>query len=201
MTFNTGQILKFPRIHPFGWEAWSSRRRVYLRQATKRNCQKSPVSLVTKYCPTSTTRMNPASFKIYSLCFLVKAIQLVECIASKMIWSFLGSSSWTGTSALISPRTIDRPIIKFTQSISMVFKFFAYVGICSVGTELIGWNYDAKNCFNRSQVSSSWQWTCTHGKLGVRFLQITATSVPKCCPKFLVYCSRKNTISSQNLVQ
>ena len=33
------------------------------RQATERNCQKLPVSLVMKYCPTSTTCTNPASIQ------------------------------------------------------------------------------------------------------------------------------------------
>ena len=39
-------ILVFPRIHPFGWEAWSSRRRVYSRQAIV--CWNSLAFLVTK---------------------------------------------------------------------------------------------------------------------------------------------------------
>ena len=36
---------------------------MYSRQATERICQKSPVSLVMKYCPTSTIRINPASIQ------------------------------------------------------------------------------------------------------------------------------------------
>ena len=52
---------------------------MHSRLATERNCLKSPVSLVTKYCPTSTTRTNPASSQNYSLSFLVKTIQFVLC--------------------------------------------------------------------------------------------------------------------------
>ena len=61
VTSNTSPILIFLRIHPFGWEALSSRGRVYSRQATV--CWNSQASLVTKYCPTSTTRINPASLQ------------------------------------------------------------------------------------------------------------------------------------------
>ena len=51
-------------LNPSFWlRSWSSRGRVYSRQATERNCLKLPVSLVTKYCPTSTTRINPASLR------------------------------------------------------------------------------------------------------------------------------------------
>ena len=53
----------FPWIHPFGCDDSSSRWRVFSRQATERNCLKSPVSFVMKYCPTSTTCTNPVSIQ------------------------------------------------------------------------------------------------------------------------------------------
>ena len=48
------------------------------------NCLKSPVSSVTKYCPNfNNTQKILLPYKIYSICFLVKAIQFVECIVAK----------------------------------------------------------------------------------------------------------------------
>ena len=63
-TSNTGPILVFPWIHPFGCDAGSSLGRVYSRQATASvNCENSAVSFVMKYCPFSTTLRNPASIQ------------------------------------------------------------------------------------------------------------------------------------------
>ena len=61
VTANTGPILVFPQIHPFGSDKLSSLGSVYSRQATESvNCENSFVSLVMKYCPTSTVVRNPA---------------------------------------------------------------------------------------------------------------------------------------------
>ena len=60
-TSNTGRILVFPLIQPFGSDESSSLGKVYSRQATEYvNCENS-VSFVMKYCPTSTVVKNPAS--------------------------------------------------------------------------------------------------------------------------------------------
>ena len=65
MTSNTGPILVFPRIQPFGSVDLSSRGKVYSRHVTgSANCENSSVSFVMKYCPTSTVFRNPASVKI-----------------------------------------------------------------------------------------------------------------------------------------
>ena len=62
MTSNTGPILVFPPIQPFGSDNFSSLGKMYSRQATDSvNCENSSVSLVMKYCPTSTFVGNPAS--------------------------------------------------------------------------------------------------------------------------------------------
>ena len=62
MTSNTGPILVFPRIQPFGSVDLSSRCNVYSRQATDSvNCENSSASFVMKHCPTSTVVRNPAS--------------------------------------------------------------------------------------------------------------------------------------------
>ena len=62
-TSNTGSMLVFPWIQPFGCDASSSLGRVYSRQAAVRNCENYAVSFVMKYCPISTTFRNPASIQ------------------------------------------------------------------------------------------------------------------------------------------
>ena len=62
MTSNTGPIFVFPRIQPCGSDEFSSLGKVYTQQATESmNCENYSVSLVIKYCPTSTVVKNPAS--------------------------------------------------------------------------------------------------------------------------------------------
>ena len=62
---NTGPILVFPRIQPFGSDNFSSLGKVYSRHATdSENCENSSVSFVMKYCPTCTVVRNPASVQI-----------------------------------------------------------------------------------------------------------------------------------------
>ena len=62
-TFNTGQILVFPWIHPVGCDAGSSPGRLHSRQATSWNCEKYAVSFVMNYCPISTTLRNRTSIQ------------------------------------------------------------------------------------------------------------------------------------------
>ena len=106
VTSKIGPILVFPRIHPFGSEAGSSRGRVYSRQATV--CRNSLAFLVTKYCPTSTTLMNLASLQ--NLLHLFSGESDLTCwkYFCKMILES-SSSSRAGASALTLPRTIDWP--------------------------------------------------------------------------------------------
>ena len=65
MTTNTGPILVFPQIQPFGSDKVSSLGKVYSRHATdSENCENSSVSFVMKYCQTSTVVRIPASVQI-----------------------------------------------------------------------------------------------------------------------------------------
>ena len=104
------QFSCFPQSVLFGCEAGSSRRRVYSRQATERNCLKSPVSLVMKYCPTSTIRINPASKQNLPILLSDESDSIRSMYCYNRIWWFKGFSFCKGTSSLISPRTIDWPI-------------------------------------------------------------------------------------------
>ena len=104
VTSNTGPILIFPWIHPFGWEVLSSRGRVYSRQATERHFLKSPVSLVTKYCPTSTTRINPASLQNLLTLFSCESNLIRSSNRCKRRFWCDVVSFFKGTSALISLR-------------------------------------------------------------------------------------------------
>ena len=59
VTSNTGPILVFPLIQPFGSDESSSLGKVYSRQATESvNFENSSVSFVMMYCPTSTVVRN-----------------------------------------------------------------------------------------------------------------------------------------------
>ena len=134
----------------------------------------------------------------------------------QIIWSFLGSSSWTGVSALTSSRTIDCPTNITPRSILMVFKFLAYSCHCSVDTELIDRKNNAINCINcilicsevYRQLSLSFafqltpgQWSrCTEDGMSA-FCRIPATCLPQYGPRLLVGYSLKDTTFSQNLVQ
>ena len=120
-------------------------------------------------------------------------------------WSFLGSSSWTGVSALTSPRTVDcptnitgYPVLSWWSS-----NFLAFRCHCSVDTELIDRKKNAINCINCILIGGEvyrqffltlyfsidpWTMELLHGRGGVHFLQIPATSFPQCCPRLLVDC-------------
>ena len=66
MTSNTGPILVFPRIQPFGSVDCSSLGKVHSLHFTgSANCKNSSVCFVMKYCPTSTVFRNPASVQIF----------------------------------------------------------------------------------------------------------------------------------------
>ena len=113
-----------------------------------------------EYCPTSTTRINPASLQILLTLFSGESDSTCWTYCCKMIWSSLGSSSWTGTSALISPRTIDCPtnITGCPVPSWWLSNSSHIVRHCSVDTELIGRNYYAKNCFNCWIICSEVYW-------------------------------------------
>ena len=107
VTSKIGPILVFHWIHPFASEAGSSRGSVYSRQTTDLR-RISLAFLVTKYCPTSTTLINPAS--------LQNLLNLSSGESRWTCWNYFckrtlesSGSSRAGTSALTSLRTIDWP--------------------------------------------------------------------------------------------
>ena len=78
VTSNTGPILVFPRIQPFGSDVSSSLGKVYSRQATESvNCENSSVSFVMKYCPIQQHSGILHPYKICSLCLVVITFQFV----------------------------------------------------------------------------------------------------------------------------
>ena len=141
-TSNTGPILVFPRIQPFGSDASSSLGKVYSRHPTASvNCEKSSVSFVMKCCPTSTTVRNPASVQNLlnlSCCdnFSIRSPYL--CNSNSLS---VGSSLFKGTLVLITCGTNEEldcsPTAGLHRSIMIGFIFFTHVCDCSVKTELI----------------------------------------------------------------
>ena len=92
MTSNTGLILVFPRIQPFGSDDFSSLGKVYSRHVTGSvNCENSSVSFVMKYCPTSTVVKNPASVQNLITRFCCESV-------STRSWYFCNRFSCTGSS-------------------------------------------------------------------------------------------------------
>ena len=92
MTYNTGPVLVFPRIQPFGSDDFSSLGKVYSRHVTGSvNCENSSVSFVINYCPTLTVVKNPASVQILITRFCCESL-------STRSWYFCNRSSCAGTS-------------------------------------------------------------------------------------------------------
>ena len=65
--------------------------------------------LVMRYCPISTTRINPASIQNLLILFSGESDSIRWMYCCQKIWSFMGFSFCRGASALTSPRTIDCP--------------------------------------------------------------------------------------------
>ena len=92
MTSNTGPILVFPRIQPFGSDDFSSVGKVNSRHATGSvNCENSSVSFVLKHCTTSTVVRKPASVHIFITRFCCESL-------STLSWHFCNTSSYAGSS-------------------------------------------------------------------------------------------------------
>ena len=78
MTSNTGPIIVFPRIQPFGSDKLSSLGKVYSRHVTgSANCANSSVSIVMNL--TSTVVRKPASVQLLMTDLVVEAFPLVLC--------------------------------------------------------------------------------------------------------------------------
>ena len=204
-TSNTGPILAFARIQPFGSEKFSSLGKVFSRQATESvNCENSSVSFVMKYCAITTTFKNPApiqnmlnlsccdNFSIRSpyLCkkiFLCRIISIQKHVCHDHTWHKRGTrlSSHNG----------------FLRSIMKGFIFFTHFCDCSVKTEqiyrligqttvvIVSWSAHQRIdnfpppllCLTDLWTMDSW----LEG-LGVRFLRVSPSSFPPFCPIHLV---------------
>ena len=121
MTSNTGPILVFPLIQPFGSDESSSLGKVYSRQATESvNCENSSVSFVMKYCPTSTVVKNPASVHNLITRFCCDNLSTRSWYLCNRSSSCAGSSSFKGVRVFITlgtnngsdcPAKTGRPVL------------------------------------------------------------------------------------------
>ena len=124
MTSNTGPILVFPRIQPFGSVDFSSRGKVYSRHVTGSvNCKNSSVCFVVKYCPTSTVFRNPASVQIFDQYDLVvrsfSTRSLYFCNKFSCSQEFQ-SKVWVSLSVILLARTMG-------QIASATYKFLLFL--------------------------------------------------------------------------
>ena len=182
--------------------AWRAGRWGWL--STAWNCVKSPVSLVMKYCPISTTFRNPASYKNYHLCCCDNFSNRSSYCCNRRFWCD-GMSFSKGTSASISLRTIDCPIK--TSSYPDLSWWNAYSShIFETAPQRLSWFAETimrkivSNCFLEwhlkestvFRVLCSWvyPWTIEslHGKSGIRFRRVPTTFRPRYCPRFLGDC-------------
>ena len=119
---NTGPILVFPWIHPFGCDASSSPGRVHSRQTAARNCENSAMSFVMKYCPISTECKNPASIQnlLNLSCCDSFSIRSPYC-CNRRSW-LTGSSQSKGTSVLITLGTSEENSITLRQRVAPFYR-------------------------------------------------------------------------------
>ena len=90
--FQYGPIFGVPSNPTFRVRYCSSLGKMYSRHATESvNCENCSVSLVMKYCPTSTVVRNPASVQILSTRFCCDSL-------STRSWYFCNRSSCAGSS-------------------------------------------------------------------------------------------------------
>ena len=117
---NTGPIFVFPWIHPFGCDASSSLGRVYSRQATAWNCERSAVSFVLKCCPISTTFRNPASIQNLLTLFSGESFSIGSPYCCNRRSWLTGSSQSKGTSVLITLSTSEELDCPITTGLSVL---------------------------------------------------------------------------------
>ena len=199
VTSNTGPILVFPRVQPFGSDVSSSLGKVYSRQATESvNCENSSVSFVMKYCPTSTVVRNPASVQhliTRSCCDNFSTRSWYLCNSS----SSCAGSSVKGVCVCLH-HTWHKQWVRLSchnrspcSNMARV-TFLTHFCDCSVETELINTNNCAENQFQPSPHRHSSVLTIFHhlcssallwimdswiGRLGVCFLQILSSFAPQ----------------------
>ena len=136
MTSNTGTILVFPRIQPFGSDDFSSLGKVYSRQATYTvNCENSAVSR------DLFVRAFPLVLCTFAIKFLVRELQSkVQVIHQRTC----RHKQWV---RIVLPKQVSL----FLHGRLCILHTILY---CSVNTDLISKNNCAKNSFNRSLIST-----------------------------------------------
>ena len=185
--------------------AGSSRGRVYSRQATERDCLKLPVSLVTKYCPTSTTRINPASLQNLLALFSGENDSTCWMYWCQIIWSYNGifvvqrSFCFDTAPFYLDGLQIPRiwlPLLRRhwpdgqKEQYDKLYQLY-------LDQQWSVWTLSLFLYFS----TSLWTMESLNGKWDVHFLRIMVTSLPQHGPKHIVGCFRKDTTFSQNLVQ
>ena len=159
-TSNTGPILVFPLIQPFGSDESSSLGKVYSRQSTESvNCENSAVSFVMKCCPDfHRSQESCISTKFCSICLVVITFQFVLLYLCNRISLCARSSSFKSMFVLITLGTneeLDCPSDNWLpRSIVKGFIFFTHFCDCSVKTELIYRSNCAKKSLNRLQIGT-----------------------------------------------
>ena len=88
---------------------------MYSRQATERNCLELPVSLVTRYCPTSTIRINPASLQN-----LACVLRAPPCSHRPVLEAYLGANTFPSVCGLTSTSFTDPSASRNTLSVSTI---------------------------------------------------------------------------------
>ena len=117
VTSNTGPILVFPRIQPFGSDVSSSLGRMYSRQATESvNCENSSVSHVMKYCPTSTVVRNAASIQNLITRFCCESLFYRSSCANSSIESVDAFITLGTNNGLDCPSTTGLPVLTWQKS-------------------------------------------------------------------------------------
>ena len=120
---------------------------MYSRQVFAKNC--SSMSLVMKYCPISTTLMNPASIQNLLTLFSCESLSIRSSYFCNRRFWYAGLSFSKGTSAFISLRQL---IVPSAHQVALIDREGIHIlHIClrrHLKTELIGKNNYPKNSLN-----------------------------------------------------
>ena len=201
-----------PNLCPFGFDDPSLLGRVYSRQVFASNC--SQVFSVVKYCPYSTTCMNPAPIQNLFPLFSCESLSIRSSYFCNGKFWYTGSSVSKRSFVLISLKTIDCPITISSCLWLIVkgFTFFTHFRDCSVKTEIIcrnNYSNNSLNCFFGSAAKwidsfpcpLLWSSFLDNGVfariLDTHFRRIPPASFPRYHPRFLGgYSLPWNTTSS-----
>ena len=191
VTSNTGPILVFPLIQPFGSDESSSLGKVYSRQATESvNCENSSVSFVM-------IAIEILQYKICSICLVVITFQLVlmcRIIIQKYVCL---DHTWHERWTRLSSHTQRVPFCR--DKIQILHTFLRLLRKDSAELQ----KYLCEKQFQsfqsrRNSVSTIFHHLCFEallwtmdswlGRLGVRFLRMFTSFSQRFCPIHLVDC-------------